>query len=100
MGRVGNIIKWIIRIAIFVLVLVLVLNNMQRVQFNFYGIYSWTLPLIVLALIFFIIGIVIGLVYSFIRSFELRSRIKLLRKDLEEARTASTAASNSTTSAQ
>ncbi len=86
MGRMANIVKWVIRIAIFVLILVLVLNNMERVQFNFYGIYSWTMPLIVLALIFLIAGVLIGMIYSFFRSMELRSRIKLLRKDLEAAK--------------
>ena len=91
MARMANIVKWVIRIAIFILILVLVLNNMQRVQFNFYGIYNWTLPLIVLSLIFLIVGILIGLIYGLFRSFELRSRIKLLKKDLETAQKANPA---------
>jgi uncharacterized integral membrane protein len=88
MSRLANILKWVIRFALFILVLVLILNNMQLVQFNFYGIYSWSLPLIVLAIIALIIGILIGITYGFVRSFELKSRIKLLRKDLEAAQKA------------
>ena len=93
MSRFLNILKWIVRIAILILILVLVLNNMQRVEFNFYGIYTWTMPLIVLAFIFLAVGLLIGLLFGLFRSIEYRSRIKLLRNDLAEAKKANPATS-------
>ena len=93
MSRFLKIVKWLVRIAILILVLVLVLNNMQHVEFNFYGIYTWNMPLIVLALIFLVIGLLIGLIYGLIRSIEYRTRIKLLRNDLAEAKKANPASS-------
>lgn len=84
--------RWIVRIVLFILVLVLVLNNMQRVQFNFYGIYTWNMPLIVLGIAFLIVGLLIGILLGFIKTLELRSRIKLLTKDLDSARKAPTSA--------
>ncbi len=85
-SRISTIIRWMVRIAIFILILVLIVNNLQKVQFNFYGVYTWNLPLIVIVLIAMAIGIAIGLIFGFIRSLELRSRIKLLHKDLELAK--------------
>lgn len=86
LSNTGKIIRWIIRIVLFILVLVLILNNLQKVQFNFYGLYTWDLPLIALVAAFLLIGIIVGLIFGFMRSLELRSRIKLLKADLEEAR--------------
>lgn len=83
MSRIVNILKWVFWFGLFVLVLVLILNNSQPVQFNFYGIYSWSLPLIVIVFGGLIIGLLIGLIYSFSRNLELKLRIKLLKKDIE-----------------
>ena len=85
-SKVAKIIRWIVRIIIFILVLLLIINNLHKVPFNFYGIYNGELPLIVLIISSVIIGFVVGITYGFINSLELRSRIKLLRKDLEELR--------------
>ena len=78
--------RWIIWIILFIAVLVLVINNKQTVQFNFYGIYTWDVALIVLCFVFLLLGFVIGIIYSLMRSFELKTQIKLLRKDLDNAR--------------
>jgi uncharacterized integral membrane protein len=83
MYRIANILKWVFWFAVFILLLVLILNNSQPVQFNFYGIYSWSLPLILMVFGALIIGIIIGLIYGFGRSLELKLRIRLLKKDLE-----------------
>ena len=85
LSSTGKIIRWVVRIVLFILVLVLIINNLQKVQFNFYGLYTWDLPLIALAAVFLLIGVIVGLIFGFMRSLELRSRIKLLRNDLEEA---------------
>lgn len=78
-----KIFRWIIRIVIFVLVLVLVLDNRHNVQFSFYNIYTVNTPLIVLCFIFLLVGFIVGIIYSFLRSFKLRSRVKLLQKNLD-----------------
>lgn len=80
-----KIVHWIIRIIVFVLILVLVLNNMQKVQFNFYGIYTWDLPLIILIFAAAIIGVFIGFAIWLVRIIELKSQIRNLKKDLEKS---------------
>ena len=83
MYRIANILKWVFWFAVFILALVLILNNYQPVQFNFYGIYSWSLPLILMVFSALVIGIIIGLIYGFGRSLELKLRIRLLKKEIE-----------------
>lgn len=78
--------RWIIRVILFILILVLVLNNKHNVQFNLYNIYTWNVPLIVLCFIFLLIGLCIGVIYGLLRSLELKTRIKLLQRDLDNAR--------------
>lgn len=80
--KIIHILSWIIRIVLFVLIVVLILNNMGRVQFNFYGIYSWTTPLIVVCLIFFLLGIIIGVLFSSLRVVKLKFTIRALKKQL------------------
>jgi lipopolysaccharide assembly protein A len=79
-----KLLKLLPKIIIFVLILILVLNNMQRVEFNLYGIYIWNLPLIVIILITFIIGIIIGFSLRIIKLAELKLQIHNLKKDLEK----------------
>ena len=79
-----KILRWIIRIIIFVLILVFVLNNMQKVQFNFYGIYTWDLPLIVPVFAALIIGIFIGFIIWIARLVELKFQLRGLKKELEK----------------
>ena len=83
MTRLLSILKWSFWFIIFILVLVLILNNWQPVQFNFYGIYSWTIPLIIMIFMAFVLGVLIGVIYGIGRTLELKFRIKLLKKDLE-----------------
>lgn len=79
-----HILHWIVRIVLFVLVVVLILNNMGRVQFNFYGIYSWTLPLIVVCLVFLLLGIAIGVVFSILHAVKLKLKLRALQKQLDK----------------
>ena len=83
MTRLLSILKWSFWFIIFILVLVLILNKWQPVQFNFYGIYSWTIPLIIMIFMAFVLGVLIGVIYGIGRTLELKFRIKLLKKDLE-----------------
>ena len=80
-----KIITWGIRIIIFVLLLVILLNNMQEIQFNFYGIYFWHLPLIVFGLIALAIGLVCGLSVGLMRTFKLKSQIRVLQESMNKS---------------
>lgn len=79
-----KIFHWILRIAIFILVLILVINNMQTVEFNLYGIYYLKLPLIVLSLIFLFIGLVTGILISAFKGLKLKAKISQLENDLHD----------------
>lgn len=73
-----------IRIILFILVLVLILDNIQIVTFNFFNVYHKTTPLIVLCLIFLILGFAIGYLISILQILELKSKIKKLTSQLTQ----------------
>ena len=75
---------WILRIALFMLVLILVINNIQTVEFNLYGIYYLKLPLIVLTLIFLFIGLITGILISSFKRLKLKAKISQLESDLHD----------------
>lgn len=77
---------WLFRALIFILVILLIFNNNQKITFSLIGIYQWNLPLIAVCFGFLILGMAIGLIYSFFNNIELRAKIKLLQSDLANAR--------------
>jgi uncharacterized integral membrane protein len=77
-----KIFKIVIQIAVFVLLLVLAINNMQTVEFNFFSVYVLKLPLIITLAIFAIGGLLIGLLYGFVNNLALKSQINKLKKQL------------------
>lgn len=79
-----KIINWVIYIAIFVLALVLVINNIQTAQFNFFGVYYLKLPLIVLALIFLCLGFIVGIILSSFKIMKLKTEVRVLNKQLHD----------------
>lgn len=81
--NITSIFKWLLRILIFVLILIIIIDNIQTVHFNLLGIYFIQLPLIVLVLIFFALGVLMGLLIGLMNSIKLKSRIH----QLEEAAT-------------
>jgi putative membrane protein len=78
-----KILGWTLKIALFIIILVLVLDNMQAIDFNLFSIYHIKLPLIVLLLIFFVIGIILGLVFGILRGFASKSDVRRLEKEIE-----------------
>jgi putative membrane protein len=78
--NITNIVKWLFRILIFVLILILIIDNIQTVHFNILGIYFLQVPLIVLVLIFFALGVSIGLLMGFMNNMKLKSRIHQLEQ--------------------
>lgn len=76
--NITTIFKWLLRILIFVLILIIIIDNIQTVHFNLLGIYVLQLPLIILVLIFFACGVLCGLLMGLMNSIKLKSRIHQL----------------------
>ncbi len=79
-----KIFKIILQVIIFVLLLVLAINNMQTVEFNFFSVYILKLPLIITLAIFAIGGLLIGLLYGFVNNLTLKSQISKLKKQIDK----------------
>jgi putative membrane protein len=77
-----NVLSWILRIVLFIIILVLVLENRQPTDFNLFGIYHLQLPLIALILIFFVIGILLGLLFGLLRGFASKADVRKLEKEV------------------
>jgi|GEM_PF-1878551 len=82
--QITRIFRIIFRIALFVLLLILAINNMQTTEFNFLGIYTMRLPLIITLAIFTFVGIFIGMLFSLGNNLSLKSDLKKLRKELAQ----------------
>ncbi|RTL12185.1 MAG: DUF1049 domain-containing protein [Neisseriaceae bacterium] len=83
-GNIMKIFKIILQVIIFVLLLVLAINNMQTVEFNFFSVYILKLPLIITLAIFAIGGLLIGLLYGFVNNLSLKSQISKLKKQIDK----------------
>ncbi len=79
-----RIFKIIIRVIVFIFLLVLAINNMQIVEFNFLGVYTLKLPLIITLAIFAISGIFIGSLIGLISNLSLKKQISNLKKQLKK----------------
>ncbi len=76
-----------IKIITFILLLVLVINNIQPVVFKILGLYELKLPLILIVLIFFGIGIIIGRLFGIFHMIELKAKYNNLKKEFEKMKT-------------
>lgn len=83
--KLVKIINWILRIVLFILLIILIIGNLATTTFNFFGIYTITLPLIIILLIFMVAGFLCGLLFSFYKSLELKARINMLEKELKKS---------------
>jgi uncharacterized integral membrane protein len=72
----------ILRVIVFIILLVLAINNMQSVEFNFLGIYTLKLPLIITLAIFGLGGLLFGMLFGFMNNLNLKSQINKLKKQL------------------
>jgi uncharacterized integral membrane protein len=81
-----KVLNWILRIALFAIILVLVLDNMQTIDFNLFSIWHIKLPLIALLLIFFVIGVLLGLLFGILRGFASKSDVRRLEKEIDRLR--------------
>ena len=72
----------ILRVIVFIILLVLAINNMQSVEFNFLGVYTLKLPLIITLAIFALGGLLFGMLFGFMNNLNLKSQINKLKKQL------------------
>lgn len=75
--------------TIFVVVIILFfvtfsLSNSQSIQLNFFGILVSPIPISLLILISFLVGIVLGSILDVVERFSLKKEIKKLKNQLDE----------------
>ncbi len=80
--RILRYLFWILLAVLFVLLLLFAIRNTAPVQLRFFFDQGWDMPLILLLLLFFVIGVVLGLLASLGRIFRQRREILDLRKAL------------------
>lgn len=78
---------WILRLVIFVIVLLFALKNTAPVDVGFFaGSAVHQVPLIVVMLAAFVLGLAFGLLVAALALFRRRREINRLRRDLDDAR--------------
>jgi lipopolysaccharide assembly protein A len=73
---------WTLLALLFVLLFSFALKNTTPVRLRFFFEQGWDIPLIVLLLIFFVIGVAVGLFASLVRIFGQRREISTLKNEL------------------
>ena len=76
-----NIARWIVAIIIFLLLLLLSLQNADLVTVRFYHWFTWQAPLIFLLLLAFAGGAVAGLLAGLVRATRLKRQVMRLRRE-------------------
>ena len=80
--KLMHILRIALWVVLFIILLILAINNMQTVEFNFLGLYTLKLPLIITLAIFTLAGIGIGMFFNLINYLSLKSQLRQLRKQL------------------
>ena len=83
MKKIFRILSWILRAALFLLLLLFALKNTDPVTLKFFFERSWQVPLVLLLLLFVLMGASLGLVAAMSRLFAERRDILALRKELK-----------------
>jgi uncharacterized integral membrane protein len=76
-----NVARWIVGTVVFLLLLLLSLQNTELVTVRFYHWFSWQAPLIFLLLIAFAGGAVAGLLAGLVRATRLKRQVMRLRRE-------------------
>ena len=76
-----NIARWIVGIIVFLLLLLLSLQNADLVTVRFYHWFSWQAPLIFLLRVAFAGGAVAGLLAGLVRATRLKRQVMRLRRE-------------------
>lgn len=73
---------WLLLAILFLLLLLFAIRNTAPVRLRFFFDQGWDVPLILLLLVFFVIGVCLGVVASLERIFRQRREMLALRKSL------------------
>jgi putative membrane protein len=73
---------WLLKFALFVLILSFAVKNTDMVWVRYYLGYEWQAPLVLVLLVFFCLGAAIGIVASFTHLFRQRREIVGLKREL------------------
>lgn len=74
---------WVLRLLVFVLVLLFALKNTQPVQVSFFADYALVnIPLIVVMLVAFLLGLVLGLLIMILNVMRKKREIAKLRRNV------------------
>jgi lipopolysaccharide assembly protein A len=76
-----NVARWIVGTIVFLLLLLLSLQNADLVTVRFYHWFSWQAPLIFLLLIAFALGAVAGILTGLVRTTRLKRQVTRLRRE-------------------
>jgi len=77
---------WLIRILVFAALLLLALKNVQPTTLYFYLDHSWTAPLILIGLAFFVVGLLAGWLSATPTLFRHKLENGRLKRELKSAR--------------
>jgi lipopolysaccharide assembly protein A len=75
------IVRWTVGVVIFLFLLLISLQNAQNVSLRFYKWVSWEVPLILLVLVVFAVGVTAGLLVGAFRTARLKRQLTRLRRD-------------------
>jgi len=81
--RILRYLFWLLLALLFVLLLLFAVRNTAPVRLRFFFDQGWDVPLILLLLVFFVIGVCLGLLASLERIFRQRRELLALRRSLE-----------------
>jgi len=73
---------WILKFALFVLILSFAAKNTETVSLRYYLGYEWQAPLVLVLLIFFCAGVAVGIIASLGHLFRQRRQIAALKQEL------------------
>ena len=73
---------WLLKFALFVLILSFAVKNTDTVWVRYYLGYEWQAPLVLVLLVFFCLGAAVGIVASLVHLFRQRREIVALKREL------------------
>lgn len=73
---------WLLKFALFVLILSFAVKNTEIVSVRYYLGQEWQVPLFLVLFVFFFMGVIVGAVALFGRLFSQRRQISALRSEL------------------
>jgi len=77
---------WIIKVALFLLILSFAIVNTDPVTVRYYLGYQWQAPLVVVLLAAIGAGVLVGLLAGLFQTLRLRRQIALLKRELDASR--------------